>query len=371
MKKSLIALAVAGAFAAPAAFAATANVDVYGSLNLSVDSVSTDQPGVTDGTLNRVSSNSSRIGFKGSEDLGGGLSALWQIEMGLNMDGNGNQNTPGGIANASSGNHTLRNSFVGVSSKDMGTVLLGVHDTPYKLATARLDPFVDTTGDYNIAIGSVNGTNAFELRANNVLAYVSPSFSGFTASAAYVFGNELNNGAQADFGAYSLSGTYTQGPLFASLAYEKHNNIGAGVNGADDRSAWKLGAGYTFGDTRVGFVYEAASQDGATATDRNAWALNVAHNMGPITLMGAYYSMGDGDTAADTAANAWALGANYAMSKRTSVYARYMIINNDQNTVGGATYQYVGGQGPNGTGIAGMVGGTDPSIFSVGVRHTF
>ncbi|MCS6785869.1 MAG: porin, partial [Thiobacillaceae bacterium] len=192
MKKSLIALAVAGTFAAPAAIAATANVDVYGVLNVSYDYISSDQPAPADTSLGRISSNSSRLGFKGSEDLGGGLSALWQIEMTIAVDG-GNANTPAGIANAGAFAHALRNTFVGISSKGMGTLLAGTHDTPYKLATARLDPFVDTTGDYNIAIGSVNGINAFELRANNALAYVSPNLSGFTFTGAYVFGGELNN----------------------------------------------------------------------------------------------------------------------------------------------------------------------------------
>ncbi len=363
MKKSLIALAVAGSFAAPAAFAATANVDIYGVLNLSYDYIKSDQASPADDNLSRVSSNSSRIGFKGSEDLGGGLKGLWQIEMGLQMDGNGNTNDPAGAVNNGSGAHSLRNSFVGLSG-GFGTVLMGIHDTPYKLATARLDPFADTSGDYNIAIGSVNGTNAFEVRANNVLAYVSPKMSGFTVSLANVFGAETSNGPTADFRAYSLSGAYEQGPLYASLAYERHNNIG-GVGGGDDRSSWKAGAGYSFGATRLGLIYENSSQTGDTATDRTAWALNVAHNMGPTTLLAAYYKMGDGDTVADTSADAWAIGANYSLSKRTMAYARYLSIDNDT----GAAYRYVGGQGPNGSGF--VPNGTDPSMFSVGIRHSF
>ncbi|MCX7693169.1 MAG: porin [Tepidimonas taiwanensis] len=365
MKKSLIALAVAGTFAAPAAFAATANVDVYGVLNVSYDYISSDQPAPADTSLGRISSNSSRLGFKGSEDLGGGLSALWQIEMTIAVDG-GNANTPAGIANAGASAHALRNTFVGLSSKGMGTILAGTHDTPYKLATARLDPFVDTTGDYNIAIGSVNGINAFELRANNALAYVSPNLSGFTFTGAYVFGGELSNGATADFDAWSVSGTYESGPLFGSLAYEKHNNIGVGPNGADDRSSWKVGLGYKFGSTALGLVYEKSSQTGNTVTDRDAWAVNVAHDMGPIRLMAAYYSMGDGKTAANTSANAWAIGANYNLSKRSLVYARYLHISNDT----GASYGYVGGQGPNAFGFIPAVG-TDPSVLSVGIRHSF
>jgi len=76
MKKSLIALAVAGVVSAPA-FAATSNVDVYGKLHVSVSAFNDQEAGVED---MQVSSNASRIGFKGSEDLGGGLAAIWQIE---------------------------------------------------------------------------------------------------------------------------------------------------------------------------------------------------------------------------------------------------------------------------------------------------
>jgi len=371
MKKSLIALAVAGTFTAPTAFAATANVDVYGGLNLSYDHVRTDQSGNVDKNLNRISSEGSRIGFKGKEDLGGGLSALWQIEMSIQMDGNGNTNTAGD-ATTSSGNHRLRNSFVGLSG-GFGTVLMGVHDTPYKLATGRLDPFSDTIGDYNIAIGNINDANAFDLRANNVLAYISPKLADFTFAAGYVFGAEKSNLDSSgtnlpNFNAYSLSGTYDAGPLFASLAYEKHYNIGTQPRVGDDRSSWKLGGGYKFGSTRLGLIYEKSSETDNKATDRSAWAANIAHEMGPITLMAAYYHMGDGKTTADTSAKAWALGANYALSKRSSVYARYMGIKNDTGAqygckiIDGCRIDKVKGN---------LDAGIDPSVFSVGIRHSF
>src|SRR5512139_3608005 len=114
MKKSLIALAVAGAFAAPA-FAATENVDVYGKLHMSV-SVFQDQQEDVAGTAKnegvsdlQISSNASRIGFKGAEDLGGGLSAIWQVESGVNLD-------------EQTGNWASRNSFVGLKG-GFGTVL--------------------------------------------------------------------------------------------------------------------------------------------------------------------------------------------------------------------------------------------------------
>jgi predicted porin len=144
--KKILAVAIATAFAAPA-FAATSNVDVYGKLHMSVNWYN-DQP--SDINDIGISSNASRIGFKGSEDLGGGLKGIWQIESGLNLD---EQN--GTLAN--------RNSFVGLSG-GFGTALLGNHDTPLKLVGRKVDLFGDTIADSrNVMGGGSDG------RAQNVV----------------------------------------------------------------------------------------------------------------------------------------------------------------------------------------------------------
>jgi predicted porin len=103
--KKILAVAIATAFAAPA-FAATSNVDIYGKLHLSVNWY--DDVPTADSDIG-ISSNASRIGFKGSEDLGGGLKGIWQIESTLNMD-------------ERNGNVADRNSFVGLSG-GWGTAL--------------------------------------------------------------------------------------------------------------------------------------------------------------------------------------------------------------------------------------------------------
>ena len=144
MKKSLIALAVAGSFAAPAAFAATANVDIYGVMNIAIEDTD-----VSGRDLNVVD-NFSRIGFKGSEDLGGGLKAIWQIESQLS---NNAQDGVGGAYDAGTTGDSLgnRNTFIGLSG-GFGTVLAGRHDTPYKIATGKYDIFGDTIADYNLCL---------------------------------------------------------------------------------------------------------------------------------------------------------------------------------------------------------------------------
>src|SRR5512139_1010765 len=216
MKKSLIALAVAGAFAAPA-FAATENVDVYGKLHMSV-SVFSDQQETTLGGVHagindvQISSNASRIGFKGAEDLGGGLSAIWQIESGVNLD-------------EQSGTWASRNSFVGLKG-EWGTAIAGNHDTPLKLVGRAVDLFGDTMADSRNVMGGGS-----DIRAKNTVAYISPSFSGFSIAAAYTNdpaaeGTKLNpaglprtgtekqldTGDQDSNGAFNVNATYTNGP---------------------------------------------------------------------------------------------------------------------------------------------------------------
>jgi predicted porin len=148
MNKKLIALAIAGAFAAPVAMADSGNVVIYGVASVSYDNVngtSTGSGGVADETRSRISSNNSYIGFKGSEDLGNGLSAIWQIENAVALDQQDINNTS---ATATTGTQSRRNTFAGISSKTMGNLTFGVQDTPLKTSTGPLDVFKDTLADY-------------------------------------------------------------------------------------------------------------------------------------------------------------------------------------------------------------------------------
>ena len=143
MQKKLIALAIAGAFVAPAAFAESGNVTIYGIMDASYDITDNGNSTTAQGEkTNKVSSNSSRLGFKGSEDLGNGLSAVWQLETGINVDG------------TTASNLNSRNTFVGLSGKTWGTVILGKHDTPYKISTRSLDMFGDGLADNRNIMGA-------------------------------------------------------------------------------------------------------------------------------------------------------------------------------------------------------------------------
>ena len=346
MKKSLIALAVAGAVAAPAAFAATSNVDIYGIFGAAVDIIDRDNASEDEF---KVSSTASRIGFKGAEDLGGGLSAIWQVETGLNIDTNG-------------GSWGSRNTFVGLSSKSLGTVRLGNYDTAYKMSTGRLDVFADTLADYNTIMGSVDGggtTALFDTRATNSISYESPDFSGLKLMGTYGQQNEAGN-SNPDPDLWSLAAVYANGPLFATLAYETLNDVAV----SRDIDTWKIGAGYKFGNTTLGAAYESMDDDAANSVaTRDAWYLSVRHDMGNIALKGAYANADDSDAGND-GADFWALGVDYAMSKRTVVYALYTSLDNEN-----AANFTLGGNGTTGAQTSGN--GTNPNGLSIGLNHSF
>ena len=172
---------------------------------------------------------SNRFGLKGSEDLGNGLKAIYQVEVGINFDTNNN------LVN---NNDTFywRNTFVGLAGDTWGTVLMGRHDTPMKISTAKLDLFADTLADMNATIGFQ------DLRADSTVAYISPSWSGFQlalatvpAGGATALGQQNINSDQIN-GGYSLAGIYKNGPFYGSLAYESINeemfmNTATSLNG--------------------------------------------------------------------------------------------------------------------------------------------
>jgi len=361
MKKSLIALAVAGAFAAPA-FAATENVDVYGKVHASI-SMFDDQQDVTTGGATavndvQISSNASRFGIKGAEDLGGGLSGIWQIESGVNLD-------------EQTGTLASRNSFVGLKG-GFGTVLLGNHDTPLKLVGRAVDLFGDTMADSR----NVNGVGS-DARAKNVLAYITPNMGGFGVAAAY--STDFNGTANAtgdakDNAVYNLSATYNNGPIFVGLGYgdgDGHENAGIG-------SQLRLAAGLTFGPAKIVAQFDTLDDDShfqGQAGDFESFMVGAAFTFGNVVLK-ANYMEGtyDGDiNAVDELGAApqagydveqFTIGADYNLSKRTTVYALYAAGTNITMGKGAGSSDQLAGSNL-------QVGDRDISVVSLGVVHSF
>lgn len=411
MNKKLLAVAIAGAFAAPAAMADSTNVTLFGKMQVEAGSFSngaaSGNGSATGGTSSYRkafvnSSQNTELGFKGTEDLGNGLSAIWQVATDVLLD-------------SSTSGFGTRNTFVGMESKTMGRLIMGKHDTPYKLSTGPLDLFTGTIADYNTLMGSNGFTvgssttsttaTTFDARVGNVIMYSSPNFGGFDVKAAWSAVNEGNvtpNSAsvtnKGDL--WSLSLNYANGPIFATAAHEENEGARSNIatvttvgyaagNNAVEGKASKLGFGYNFGKTKVGVIWERI-KDNANASaqassysafgntnsrDRKAWYLGAAHSIGKVTIKGAYAKMGDMDGLSDSGAKQWSLGTDYAFSKRTSVYALYTKMSNEQN----AAYSLGQGGTSMGTNVMGTAsatigdarGGADPKAFAVGMVHTF
>lgn len=355
MQKKIIALAVAAALTTPGLSFAEATV--YGQANVSIDRVSSGA--TTSISNNQLNSNQSRVGVKGSEDLGSGMSVVWQLEGGVAMDESG----------ALSFN---RNTFLGLSSATMGTVLVGRHDTPYKISTRKLDVFADTAADNRSGDGTGVGAanrglmSVHDLRLANVLAYISPAMSGFTVAAATVFGAEDTTATTDKKGsAVSLAGMFTQGPIYGTLAYQTVTvgTAGKGDMGApviagsglvvDDKiSAFKLGGGYSMDAFTVNAVIERTTYNplaaGANVTNTNLYLAGKFNISSTDAVKAAYTMHGASSTAGSTDdAKQVAVGYDHSMSKATSVYVLYA-----KTTTNSAV-------------------NVNPSIISAGIKHSF
>jgi predicted porin len=399
MQKKLIALAVAAAFSAPA-FADNANFTFYGAANLSYDNVNsgTATSGTSGTTSGRIASNTSKFGFKGSDDLGERLNAVYQVEQVLYLDGGSGNTSP----------LATRNTYAGLAG-GFGTVLLGRHDTPYKIATRSLDLFGDGIADNRSLMGGTGSAYAsFDGRQPDVLAYISPALSGFTGAIGYVNLNQALNIAEnvstnPKARALSLAGLYSQAPFFASVAYESHNLDNAVTAAGNKETATKIGFGFTQETFTVGVAYEKTKDDfggtsiGGTAAKPSgvnaagtAFTTPVAATTNASTLGSDYYGhsayyiagkfilsstdaiklayahKGANKGSLNTDAKQITLGYDHGMSKRTTFYALYSKLTN------GTAASY--GLSNNGTSatqstIAGA--GASPSVISVGMRHTF
>lgn len=329
MNKKLLAAAVVAAVAAsPAAFA---DSTVYGKLHTTIDYNNFDVPdgmGGTDSLKNwTVESRASRLGFKGSEDLGDGLKAIYQIEFGINSVGTNPANN---------GFTSQRNTFVGLTG-DWGTAVVGRHDTPMKMAFYANDNEVlgDSIIDLNLG-SSIIGVFQ-EVRASNAIAYVSPNFSGFTVAAAMVPGeqsgiastvggivvnkNDLNNLADS----YSFGAMYGGNGLKASIGYEVLGE-GTGAANRDDSQTLQVGATYTMNNFRFGGEYQQA-ENYATVKDldNKAWALTGKATFGN-NAVGLVYTGSDNNPTGPSntsTTEGWGVEGEHNFSKRTKVYAAY------------------------------------------------
>ncbi|MDB5763792.1 MAG: porin [Herminiimonas sp.] len=338
MKKSLLALALLSAFAGAAS--AQTNVTVYGVVDAGITrEFGTPMGGVAGSTTKLTSGaqSGSRLGFKGTEDLGGGLSANFVLENGFLED-------TGGLGQG--GLLFGRQAYVGLASKSWGAVNVGRQYTPTWLLLDSIDPF--GSGTAGVAYNFMGmGTT---IRMNNAVQYSAPNLSGFNADVIYGFGEVAgNSAANRQMG---LSTRYANGPLNVGLAYLNTNNI----TDSNKSKLTLLGGTYDFGVAKAHLGYGLEKDDSGVLDQRD---LLVGVSL-PVSASGsvmASYIRKDDKSALNMDANQLALGYNYALSPRTNLYTAIARIDNKN----GAAYT---------VGNASETGTTDKA-FNIGIRHKF
>lgn len=358
MKKSILALAVLGIFAGAAS--AQTNVTIYGIVDAGVFGADNGSSGDNDKTWGVGSGmqSGSRLGFKGTEDLGGGLSAIFTLEAGFNVDNGthaqGIPATVGPPVTAATDRLFGRQAFVGLNS-GFGAVKLGRQYNPIRSAVESVDPFgVGLAG---------NAGNIFELygeRADNTLNYTSGNFGGFVGQLAYSFGEVAGDStAGRQMGA---SGAYDNGPIRAVIAYHRADAATVATL-LNKQETVMLGGSFNFGMAKLHAAY--ARNEGETGTglgdlEADDFMIGVSAPFGPTTLLASYIRRSDDSLEANDV-DQWAIGLTYAVSKRTNFYTSYAKIKNDGLASKGLGSAFNGNPTP----------GNDPALFNIGVRHIF
>jgi len=389
MQKKIIALAIAGLAAAPVF--AQSNVTIYGRANLGVDSWSA--TGATAGATadfksrTRVYDQGSRLGFKGTEDLGNGMKANFQVESGMSID-SGSVNGQAGTANASAGTLASRQSYVGLQG-GFGEVRLGrqeVHWTGGRVNDVSANQIGTTFTIPTGGSGLVAGPAA---RTSNVLMYVTPDFNGLQFQAGYIANGETAAaGADANGKGWTVQANYNNGPYALKWDYTKINvNYVGSANPQNTGNKLMLGYFYS-GQSHVGLTVQRNNNNNKAVTATNAlgasvalsaatdniaqssWSLNWEHYFGNFEVIAVYGQAGAvsglnaNANSGETKYKEYGLIGLYRFSKRTHVYAQFTQVVN-------GTQQVADNGGGNYTSAAALSSGADPRSIGFGILHNF
>jgi len=345
-----------GAAAFASSVANASEISIYGNAHVSIDWFSIDMIGepedggytgwaLSKGKIGKGNHRASYIGLKGSEAFDDNLNIIYQIEFGVPLTNESDYDIDNGDQGIA-GTIRMRDSYIGLKSK-LGTIFVGRHDTPLNQSTEPLDLFNDSMADYA-------GTLEFhDINADNILAYISPSWGGFQIFAGSIPGagstvfGEKNHNVIGLAEAYSLATTYTNDPWYASIAYEvmdeqlggricalryRHTcndykklraglgvrdlngfrlsgiyenqrsiNLTKNINGKDnDADVWQVQAGYAFGKNMIKGMYGGAIRNADSKPDIKSWAAGFDHNFGKRTKAYLIYTNVDIDNKGTT-----------------------------------------------------------------------
>lgn len=347
MKKSLFALMVLGSFAGAAN--AQTNVSIYGIVDAGIVYDKNISAGDKTWRLQSGLQSGSRLGFKGTEDLGGGLSAIFTLENGFNVD-DGTLGQGGRIFG--------RQAWVGLSG-GFGAVKLGRQQTPLYHALLAVDPFaINLAGNAQAVFGSGLYLVDPFLRTDNTINYSTPNFSGFTGQVSYGFGEAAGDNSTRRQAAMGVS--YANGPINVQFAYHDANTatlpaaaaaLGAGT--ADLRTAF-IGGTFDFGIAKAHLAFADTEVDAAaTSRDNRNWLVGVSARVGTGTVL-ASYIRNDVKDIAEGESDQYAIGYTQPLSTRTNVYTSYGHTKNDSAVR-----------------LNAFANGQNGRQFNVGIRHQF
>lgn len=350
MKKSLLALAALTAFAGVAS--AQSSVTLFGVVDLNARNVKNGSAGSIK-SLSQDGNASSRLGFRGVEDLGGGMRAGFWIEGALGPDTGGGGPSLGNGGTAQTWQRRSTVSLMG----GFGEIRLGRDFTPSFWNYTVFDPF-GTVGVGGL-LGTIStlGSGAGTLvRANNTIGYFLPAMGGLYGQAQVAAGEGATGNKY--FGGRL---GYAAGPVNVAVAYGKTDKTGTMV---DDYTDMNVGASFN-----VGFmtVMGSLSKREYSTQDQKTGLIGVTVPMGAGTLKASYVKSAGSSVAPFTDqydATQMSLGYQYDLSKRTALYAQASRLNNDGNATNGANFTIGGGP-------AGMGRGQTSTGYEFGVRHSF
>jgi len=331
-------LAAALVALAPLYAVAQTNVTLYGVVDAAIESA--DQGGSIGRHTNVQSGNQSgsRFGFRGAEDLGNGVKAIFNLEAGVAVD-TGAQDASGLFQ---------RRAVVGLEG-DFGTLTLGREYSPLAQVAGASDEFGQ--GFYGNNLTAFD--NGLTRRLANSINFKSASFGGVDVMAAYSAGEKTTSPSN---NLIAWGAEFKQGGLYVGGAYQTRKAAVAG-----DTKEYGVGAGYTFADLggfEIKGNYLAADPIGDNNTFKQ-YNLGVGYPFGASKV----YANVQQNKLAGAKGNAWALAYSYTLSKRTNLYATYASLNN--NAAGAFSLK----SGSNA--VAPAAAGNDPSVLTVGIRHTF
>ncbi len=346
MKKSVIAIAVGAALAA--AGAANAETTIFGNAHVSIDSIDNG----TDGYI-YVNSNDSAIGFKGGEEIEGGLKAMWYIEQGFGMDG------------SSAGANAViydKNTYVGLAG-GFGEIKIGRIDSLVKQVGRKADLFTNQFGDARSVTSKFTSADA---RPGDQIVYATPKLGPAVISVAFI-----PEDGKKDASAFAMNVMIGLDTMTFGVGYENYGKTytNATVATQKEESTIRAIGAMNFGAASVNFLVQSTTNGkGVDGRDTTAFGVGGAFKVGSGKIKAQLYSSSEDDNVPDTEGSVIALGYDHSLSKATMVYV----------TIAASANGDAGTFTPSGGGHSNVAAerqvpaaGDDTSGISLGVWHKF